>query len=538
MDSEKIIVKRIFCAIVGAGMCGISLGDRFLATGTLKRDEFVIFDKNNDFGGVWETNRYPGAACDIPSHAYVMKTCLNADWSKKFAEGKEIQQYYARFANRRCLQQNTCFNTYVHEARWNEQTLLWDVLVEDRKTGQKTKWIANVIFDNGGGFHSPKFANIPGRDSFNGEQWHTAEWPADADLRGKRVALIGTGPSAAQVAPKIQPIVKQLYMFQRSCGHVLPRNNQDIPSWKRTLFQWFYPILWLYHVSWFVFFDRTKAMWMSGTDENRAMHKACIDFLEHEVKDPAVKEKLRPTDEFGCKRVLFLDNWYSMFNERNVALVTEKPVRITENSIVVKSPNSLTAEERAAQPKGSYQLKTPAEISDGETELEIDVLIWGTGFDMNNSGGHFQIYGMNGKNLSQTWKDYPETYWSVAVTDFPSLFLTLGPNSTNYWSNITTVVEIQVNYHCKVLQRIKKEIKKGPYAVYPDGQVQDGFNDWLKNNRGSPAFLSGQCATYHKTPAGATPMYNHYRIWNYYWKMLGPRWGDFVQLKGLPKASA
>lgn len=125
--------------------------------------------------------------------------------------------------------------------------------MEDRKTGQRTKWIANVIFDNGGGFHCPKYANIPGRDNFKGEQWHTAEWPADADLKDKRVALIGTGPSAAQVAPKIQPIVKQLYMFQRSCGHVLPRKNHDIAGWKRTIFRCFYPILWLYHVSWFIF---------------------------------------------------------------------------------------------------------------------------------------------------------------------------------------------------------------------------------------------------------------------------------------------
>ena len=174
-------------------------------------------------------------------------------WSKKFADGKDIQQYYARFANRRYLQESTQFSTNVHEARWNEKTLLWEVLVEDRKTGQRTLWIANVVFDNGGGFHRPKYAKIPGIESFKGEQWHTAQWPSNADLRGKRVALIGTGPSAAQVAPKIQPVVKQLYMFQRSSGHVLPRNNAAIPQWKRSLFGWLYPVLWIYHMSWVIF---------------------------------------------------------------------------------------------------------------------------------------------------------------------------------------------------------------------------------------------------------------------------------------------
>lgn len=174
------------------------------------------------------------------------------DWSKKFAEGKEIQQYYAKFADRERLGERTVFNSVVHEAKWNEKTLLWDVIVASLTSNKKTRWTANVIFDNGGGFHRPKFGNIPGMENFAGEQWHTAQWPDGKSLLGKRVALIGTGPSAAQVAPRIQPLVEKLYVFQRSCGHVLPRNNEIIPSWKRTLFRIFYPLLWLYHVSWVI----------------------------------------------------------------------------------------------------------------------------------------------------------------------------------------------------------------------------------------------------------------------------------------------
>jgi cation diffusion facilitator CzcD-associated flavoprotein CzcO len=152
-------------------------------------------------------------------------------------------------------------------------------------------------------------------------------------------------------------------------------------------------------------FDRERGMWMSGADKNRAMHDVCIEFLEREVKDPVIREKLRPTTEFGCKRVLFVDDWYSMFNQPNVELVTEKPIRITERGIVSRSPifyllriGPMSLLDRTNQEQTLKRLMD-------EVEREIDVFIWGTGFDMNDFGGHFQIYGKGGINLSQTWKD-------------------------------------------------------------------------------------------------------------------------------------
>lgn len=152
-------------------------------------------------------------------------------------------------------------------------------------------------------------------------------------------------------------------------------------------------------------------MWMSGTKHNQQMHDQCISFLEREVKDPVVREKLRPLNEFGCKRVLFLDDWYSMYNEPNVELVTEKPLRITPTGIFSKSPHALIPAQTSGDPPGAYQEKVPGDSLDVETERDVDIIIWGTGFDMDDSGGHFQVYGVSGKNLSQTWKDYPETYW-------------------------------------------------------------------------------------------------------------------------------
>ncbi|KAL7756940.1 hypothetical protein ACKLNR_013933 [Fusarium oxysporum f. sp. zingiberi] len=181
---------------------------------------------------------------------------------------------------------------------------------------------------------------------------------------------------------------------------------------------------------------------------------------------------------------------------------------------------------------GRYRAEHQRQEEPAEEVLrDIDILIWGTGFDMNDFGGHFNIIGENGVLLSQIWKDNPESYRSVAVTGFPNLFLTLGPNSTSYWSNITTVVEIQIKWHCKMIQHIKANSHHSQYAVYPKVDVQKQFNDWLRENRGTPSFLEPTCATYHKTPAGATPMYNHFRIWNYYWKMRNLALKEFRVLK-------
>ncbi|KKK22065.1 hypothetical protein ARAM_002401 [Aspergillus rambellii] len=521
--------KYIFCAIVGGGMSGVSLAQAFLRKSVLKRDEFIILDKNADYGGVWESNTYPGVACDIPSHAYVMRYSLNPDWTMKYSEGKEIQQYYAGIADRSNLRQLTYFHTLVISATWNESAALWEILVENSETKKRVLWKANVLYNCGGSFYRAKYASIPGIENFKGQQWHTTAWPKDADLTGKTVAILGTGPSAAQVAPSIQPIVKKLYMYQRSSGHVLPRNNHQQPMWKRLLFRYCWPILWLYHVWFCISAEFTKPMFIKGTKQNIEIGNQALAFLDEQIKDPVLKEKLRPKVAFGCKRPLFLDNWYPMFTKPNVELITEKPIKFTEKGLVSKHPDKITEEERGEMPVGSYQ--RPTTVTDDEVEREFDVLIWGTGFDMNNWGGHFDIFGLNNVKLSKLWGDFPRAYWGVAVSGFPNYFLIQGPNSGNYWASGPTVTEFQVNYHCKMIKRIKNECKNGKYALHPDYKVQKEYTDWLFENQGTPAFLAPECATYHKSPSGATPMHNHHRMPTTWWKLRSPDMKEFKEIR-------
>lgn len=170
------------------------------------------------------------------------------DWSQKYAPQREIQGYYAQIAQHYGLRKSTTFGTKVLEARWNPDSLLWEVLCMDKATGQRSLWTANSLVHAGGQFSRPKCANIDGKDTFQGEVIHTAMWNDNIDLAGKTVAIIGTGPSTGQVAPKIAPLVKQLYIYQRSATYVVPRNDGPLSWWKVQLFKWFLPALWLYHL--------------------------------------------------------------------------------------------------------------------------------------------------------------------------------------------------------------------------------------------------------------------------------------------------
>lgn len=175
-------------------------------------------------------------------------------WSMKYAGQKEIQQYYSGICDHYSLRQSTTFNTQVLSATWNEKTFLWEVVVENRITGKQEHWTANSVVDAGGQFYKAKRLNLPGIEDFQVEQWHTAEWPKDYDpsyLKGKRVAIIGTGPSTGQVAPAIKPFVKELKVYQRSATYVMPRGDGPVPKWKQRLFSWFPPLLWLYHLWWY-----------------------------------------------------------------------------------------------------------------------------------------------------------------------------------------------------------------------------------------------------------------------------------------------
>ena len=270
-----------------------------------------------------------------------------------------------------------------------------------------------------GQFSRPKYANIPGKDTFEGAVWHTSEWNHDYDLTGKRVAIIGTGPSTAQIAPQIQPIVKKLTLFQRSPTYVFPRRDEPIDPRLITLFTWFWPALLCYHLYLYVLKEKSKPNQFVGTPEQIMAGKVALAHLHNQVKDPVLRAKLTPNHEFGCKRPLVLDDYYPIFEKPNVELITNKPVRITKDSIISDPPSLLPKEVLDKEPDGAYDVP---EIADDHKEVEtkIDVLIWGTGFEMRDQGGNFQVYGLDGVNLHELWHEEPAAYYGIFFSVFVS----------------------------------------------------------------------------------------------------------------------
>jgi cation diffusion facilitator CzcD-associated flavoprotein CzcO len=420
--------KYRFCLIIGAGASGLLQGAELIKQGILKHNEFEIIERNSGYGGVWWQSTYPGAACDIPSNIYQIswypnpsthftRSLLTVEWTRRFSGSQEIAAYYDGFARRFNLPLCTSFNQNVIKAVWSDKEMLWTVITEERGTGKRTEWKANVVCHATGLFNRGKIPAIPGAAKFQGQAWHTADWPVNSDLSGKRVAVIGTGPSAAQVVPWIQPLVKSLTVYQRSPSWCLPRDDYAYSPFQRFLFNWVPFTHYLY--CWWL--GRTTSAvafkaFRPGSGVSEVMEAVGIQHLENQVKDPVMREKLRPTGRFGCKRPLFLDDYYPALCQPNVELITDPPIEITETGIVSKPIVQLTDAEREkvqSEQQKAHSNKVIVEglglenykpsTDTGERHTKVDVIIWGTGFVVQEWGTVYEIVGRGGKTLGEHW---------------------------------------------------------------------------------------------------------------------------------------
>jgi cation diffusion facilitator CzcD-associated flavoprotein CzcO len=390
--------------VVGGGFGGVGAAVMLRRAGY---DDVTVFERGERVGGVWHHNTYPGAACDIPSHLYEFSFAPNPRWSRRYAPQAEIQAYLEDVARRYRVLERVRTSTEVTRGRWDGERVAW-VLETSGGTYE-----ADVLIAACGQLSVPSLPPIAGLGSFAGPAFHTAEWRHDVALEGRRVAVVGTGCSAIQVVPAIQPLAARVSVYQRSPGWTLPRMDFPYGERGRRLFERFPILQRLDRAANFAFQELgtvalTSQRWLRVPLRAVARHQ-----INKAIKDPELRRKVTPSDEIGCKRIMITDDWYPTLTRPNVDLVTDPIAEVTAAGI---------------------------RTEDG-TERPADVLILASGFKTHGFVAPMEIAGVGGRTLAEEWADVPRAYLGISVPGFPNLFLLYGPNTNGGTGSVISTIE-------------------------------------------------------------------------------------------------
>ena len=450
-------------AIIGTGFAGLGMAIRLKQAGI---HDFVIFEKGDDVGGTWRDNIYPGAACDVQSHLYSFSFAPNPNWSRQFAPQAEILAYLRDCAEKFHVLPHVQFQNALREGRYDEVTGLWQCKTERGDTLE-----ARAVVSGCGAFNKPVLPEIKGIHGFQGELLHTARWKKGASVKGKRVAVIGTGASAIQVLPAIAPETQKLTLFQRTPAWIMPKDNPEYSTAQKQRFR-FLPLTQTAERA--RIYARNELMatgFVLSPKINKQGEILARGYLKRVVRDPALREKLTPKYTMGCKRVLLSSDYLQALTRENVDVVTDPIAEVRPHSIVTR---------------------------DGH-EHPVDTIVCATGFQVSENVAPFTIYGRNGLELNQAWADGAEAYKGTTVKGFPNLFLVMGPNTGLGHSSMVLMIEAQIGYTLQALQLIRREQLKS-IEVRPE--VQTRFNVWLQKRLSRTVWQTGGCISYYQTASG------------------------------------
>ncbi|MEV6716680.1 NAD(P)/FAD-dependent oxidoreductase [Lentzea sp. NPDC051208] len=388
--------------VIGAGFGGLGVALSLHRAGF---DRFTVLERASDAGGVWRDNTYPGAACDVPSSLYSYSFAPSTSWPRRYSAQPDILRYLRTTAA--VVRDRIRFGAEVVAASFDETRTRWRVDLADGGTVE-----ADVLVCAVGQLSTPSIPALPGLGNFTGEVFHSAAWRHDVDLRGKRVAVVGTGASAAQFVPRIAPVTGRLTVFQRSAPHVLPKPDARLtgrshPSRLRAARGG----VWLAG-------EALTGLLNAGRLSRALVAAVAAAHRRVQVRDPALRAALRPATQPGCKRVLFSNDWYPALTRPDVGVVTEPITEVTENGL---------------------------RTGDGR-EHPADVLIWGTGFTVAGFGLPLRITGRRGQDLAGAWAGRARAHLGLTVPGFPNLFLVYGPNTNLGGNSVITMIEAQCRY--------------------------------------------------------------------------------------------
>jgi cation diffusion facilitator CzcD-associated flavoprotein CzcO len=469
-------------AVVGGGFGGVA------AVVMLRRAGYrdvTVFERGERLGGVWHHNRYPGAACDVPSHLYEFSFEPNPRWSRRYSPRAEIQAYLEDVVRRNGVQQQIRLGTDVKRARWDEPRRRW---VLETSAGDHD---ADVLLTACGQLSVPKVPPLPGLESFDGPAFHTAQWREDVELAGKRVAVVGTGCSAIQVVPAIQPAVAHLDVYQRSPGWTIARNDFAYSPRAKRLFERFPVIQRLDRWANFAFHE-LGALAMTSQPWLRVPFRAAARRqINKAIRDPELRRKVTPADDLGCKRVMLTDDWYPALAQPNVELIVERVASVTPRGV----------------------------LTEAGVERPADVLVLATGFKAHGFVAPMEVIGAGGRTLTQEWAEVPRAYLGLSVPGFPNMFLLYGPNTNGGTGSVIYTIEAGVRHVIAALRLLEQADAR---RIEVRREAAEAFDRQLRAALSRTVWHTG-CTSWYLDERGNDP-----NQWPWLWSQYRRRTGEIA----------
>jgi cation diffusion facilitator CzcD-associated flavoprotein CzcO len=447
--------------IVGAGFGGIAAAIELRRAGI---EEITILEQAPDLGGTWFFNSYPGAACDVPSHLYSYSYAQRRDWSRLCSPQPEIHSYLKEVVRDHGLEELIRTDVTVTSCTWDEQRCRWSVQGADGESFE-----ADALILATGQLHQPSRPRIEGAESFSGHSFHSAEWDHDYELRGKRVAVVGTGASAVQLIPEIAPEVRQMTVFQRTGNWFMPRKNRRYPAVIRQAIRWVPGLQPLRRKFVFEYTESLTLTIRHPRTLGRIARARSTAFMRSQLKDPLLRAKAWPDYTFGCKRILFSSHFLPALQRENVELVTEAIEGITPEGI---------------------------QTADGNLH-ELDCIIWATGFKTHDFMFPMQISGTEGRSLQEAWSTGAHAHLGMTVPRFPNMFLMYGPNTNTSGGSIIVYLEAQAAY---IRQAITRLDARGGGAIEVLPEVEAASDRALQARFAGTAWT--QCDSWYRDENG------------------------------------
>jgi len=457
-------MKSYSVIIIGSGFGGQCAAINLSKMGV---SDFLILERRDFMGGTWCQNSYPGAAVDVQSPLYSISS-EPYKWSQMFAEQAELEEYTNHVIDKYELRAKTQLNANVERVIWDESAKVWHI-----ETTTQGNFQAQILINASGPLSTPVTPNFPGRDSFKGKTFHTNNWDHRYDYRGKRVAIIGSGASAAQAIPAIAADVGELHVFQRTPHWVLPRPDKRFNRVERQLLGIKPLHKALRSAIYWSLETRVIGFKYSKRLLNLFAQQHALRHIEKQIADPVLRAKVTPDYTIGCKRIILSNTLYPALARDNVTLHTKDGgIReITETGIVTQ---------------------------DGQ-QLDLDLIVYSTGYDATDGVISYPVIGRDGKTLKDFWQAFPRAYLGTSVPGFPNLFVVTGPNTGIGHTSAIFVIEAQMNYIMKSIATLRQQNLK---SIEVKAEAEADYTGMIHREMEQTVWKSGGCNSWYQSKSG------------------------------------